>query len=337
MNNVLDLKKDWTIAYKGKKLPATVPGDVTLDLYNNGLIKNPYFGLNHRDLHWITDSDFVYENNFTVSQEIFNSEEILLEFDGIDTFAEIYLNGNLIGYCDNMFLQFTFSVKEYIRKGNNTLRVKMLSTTQKMKTFDGSAYFAVFNVERLFIRKAQCHFGWDWAPDMPGYGIWGDVRIKGVRKARINDVTYKAYNDGNVSLLVELNYGIRPQIDFNGRPIVEHNVDHSQDEIRYTVATRPGEAISESNSTSCQYKIVGRKNFANLKVDNAQLWWPVGYGEQPLYAYKIELIHKGEVIEVKEGRLAFRTVELAQKPVDEQMMGYKILINGKEVFIKGFD
>ena len=312
MNSVLNLKQDWTITYKYKKYPATVPGDVTLDLYNNGLINNPYFGLNHQKLYWIIDNDFVYENVFSVSDDIFNSDEILIEFDGIDTFAEIYLNDTLLGYCDNMFLQFTYSVKDIIKKRGNVLRVKMLSTSKKMKTFDGSGYFAVFYVERLFIRKAQCHFGWDWAPDMPGYGIWGDVRVKGVNKARFTDVSYKAYNDGNVSLFAELNYGIRPQVDFNGKTIAENNVDHSQDEIRYTVATRPNEAITEDNATSCTYKLVGRKNFANLKVDNAQLWWPIGYGAQPLYSYKVELLHKGELIDCKEGRLAFRTVELSQ-------------------------
>ena len=77
-------------------------------------------------------------------EEVFNSEEILLEFDGIDTFAEIYLNNVLLGMTDNMFLQFTYSVKELARKKGNILRVKMLSTTKKMSTFDGSNYFAVF-------------------------------------------------------------------------------------------------------------------------------------------------------------------------------------------------
>ena len=67
MNDVLELRKNWTVEYEDKKLPATVPGDVTLDLYNNGIIKNPYYGLNHRDLHWITDRDFVYENEFSLS------------------------------------------------------------------------------------------------------------------------------------------------------------------------------------------------------------------------------------------------------------------------------
>ena len=335
MKQVLELNRGWTVEYKGNKLPATVPGDVTLDLYENGVIDNPYFGLNHRELHWITDTNFVYENKFSISDEMFNSEEILLQFDGIDTFAEIYLNGVRLGACDNMFLQYSYSVKELVKKEGNLLCVKMLSTTKKMASIDDKGFFGVFNTKRLFIRKAQCHFGWDWAPDMPGYGIWGDVRLLGVKKNRIADVTYKAYNDGNVSLIVELNYSIRPQVDFNGKTIVEHNVEHKDDEIRYTVANVPGVSISSENAKTYLYKIGGRKNFANLKVDAPQLWWPAGYGEQPLYEYRVELLHKGEVVDVVEGKLAFRTVELVQKPVDGQTMGYKFFINGKEVFIKG--
>ena len=131
MNEILTLNKNWTMEYQGKKFAATVPGDVTLDFYNNGLIKDPYYGINHRDLRWIANSDFVYENEFVLPSEILSSEEILLEFDGIDTFAEIYLNDTLLGYCDNMFLQFVYSVKNLIKTGKNVLRVKLLSTTKK--------------------------------------------------------------------------------------------------------------------------------------------------------------------------------------------------------------
>jgi beta-galactosidase/beta-glucuronidase len=93
MNKVLELKNGWFLEYDGKLWPAKVPGDVTLDLFDNKLIKDPYFGLNHRDLHWIRESDFTYKNEFSLSDDVFAEEEILLEFDGIDTFAEIYQVG----------------------------------------------------------------------------------------------------------------------------------------------------------------------------------------------------------------------------------------------------
>ena len=335
MNQILTLNNNWTVNYQGKKLEASVPGDVTLDLYHNDIIQDPYFGLNHRDLRWIFDSDFIYENEFVLSGDILSSEEILLEFDGIDTFAEIYLNDTLLGNTENMFLQYVYSVKDFVKAGKNVLRVKLLSTTKKMDEIDDRGYFGTFNVKRLFIRKAQCHFGWDWAPDMPGYGIWGEVRIKGVSKNRIADVSYKAYNDGNVSLFVELNYTIRPAMAGDGTILEEPNKELKEDILRYTVATRPDEEISDNNAKVCEYKITGSKNFVNMHVDNAQLWWPIGHGEHPLYAYKVELIRGGKVVDMRQGNLAFRTVELAQKPVDDITMGYKLIVNGKEIFVKG--
>ena len=335
MNTVLVLKENWSLLYQGKKLSAKVPGDIALDLYNNREIKDPYYGMNHKDLHFIRDNDFTYENEFFLGEELLSAEELLLEFDGIDTFAEIYLNGTFLGKCDNMFLQYIYSIKDVAKRGKNTLFVKMLSTTKKMDEIDDKGYFGTFNTKRLFIRKAQCHFGWDWAPDMPGYGIWGEVRIKGVHKNRISDVSYKTYSDGNISLFAELTYSIRPQVDFNGKTLVCPNEDCKNDELRYTVALRPNEDLSAENSLTYTYKIGGRKNFANVKIDNPQLWWPVGYGEQPLYAYKVELIRGEEIIDERTGTLAFRTVELQQKPTDGSTMGYKFLINGKEIFIKG--
>ena len=125
MKTQMKLQEGWIFYHDGKQLAAKVPGDVTLDLYENGVIKNPYFGLNHRELHWITDSDFTYENTFDIPDEIYSQEEILLTFDGIDTFAEIYLNGNKLGDCENMFLQYEYSVKELVKQSGNLLQVKL--------------------------------------------------------------------------------------------------------------------------------------------------------------------------------------------------------------------
>lgn len=158
MNNKTELRQNWTISFAEKCIPARVPGDITLDLYNSGLIENPYYGLNHKKLHWITDSDFKYNTVFDLSDEIINSEEIVLEFDGIDTFADIYLNGKFLGHTENMFLKYTFSVKGIVQKNANELSVRMRSAAGIMNGIDDKGYFGVFNTKRLFIRKAQCHF-----------------------------------------------------------------------------------------------------------------------------------------------------------------------------------
>ena len=335
MNNVTLLNENWILKYNGENLKATVPNDVTLDLYANGKIKNPYFGINHKDLHWITDTDFEYVNIFDVPDNIFNEEEILLGFDGIDTFSEITLNGTFLGKTENMFLKYSYSVKDLLKKSGNELVVKMLSTNKKMEEINDEGYFGVFNTKRLFIRKAQCHFGWDWAPDMQGYGICGDVSIRGVKRCRLDNVHYRAFNDGNISLFVDLNYTIRPQMDSNGRIIKESDEELKKDVLRYTVASEPLKSLNEAKTLVEECLITGKKNFKNFYIKNPSLWYPAGYGEQPLYEYKVELIRGGEVIDEITGYFALMEVKLEQRPTSKDTIGYRFIINGVPVFIKG--
>ena len=330
----LKLNKRWTVDFDGNKLPAAVPGDVTLDLWHNNVIDNPYFGMNHKQLHWIINRDFVYETRFDVSDEMFAEQEILLEFDGIDTYADIYLNGKQLGHTQNMFLKYTYSVRDIVKKSGNLLIVKMLSTGQVMDSIDTRGYHGVFNVKRLFIRKAQCHFGWDWAPDMPGYGICGDVRLVGCKKNRISDVHYRAFNNGKLSIFTDLNYTVREHMTEDNQ-LRQCSPECINDALRYIVAKRPDEQISDNNCIVFETKVSGEKNFANFTIENPALWWPNGYGKQPLYEYKVQLVRNGKVADEREGKFAFREISLCQQPYDQMRMQYQLQINGKNVFVKG--
>lgn len=330
----LRLDKEWTLDYDGKQLPAVVPGDVTLDLWRNNIIDNPYFGMNHKNLHWIINRDFIYKTVFDVSDELFDEQEILLEFDSVDTYADIYLNGKYLGHTQNMFLKYTYSVKDVIKRNGNELVVKMLSTGQVMDNIDTSGYYGVFNVKRLFMRKAQCHFGWDWAPDMPGYGICGDVKLVGCAKNRIGNVHYRAFNNGKLSIFVDLNYTVREYIT-DDRQIRKSSPECANDMFRYIIAKRPDEPVSDSNGIVFETKVSGEKNFANFTVETPELWWPNGYGKQPLYEYKVQLMRNGKVMDEYVGKFAFREVALCQQPYDQTRMQYRLQINGKNVFVKG--
>ena len=330
----LKLNKRWTVDFDGNKLPAVVPGDVTLDLWHNNKIDNPYFGMNHKQLHWIINRDFVYETRFDLSDEMFAEQEILLEFDGIDTYADIYLNGKQLGHTQNMFLKHTYSVRDIVKKSGNLLIVKMLSTGRVMDNIDPRGYHGVFNVKRLFMRKAQCHFGWDWAPDMPGYGICGDVRLVGCKKNRISDVHYRAFNNGKLSIFTDLNYTVREHLTEDNQ-LRQCSPECVNDTLCYIVAKRPDEPISDNNCIVFEAKVSGEKNFANFTIENPALWWPNGYGEQPLYVYKVQLIRNGKVMDEYFGKFAFREVTLCQQPYDQTRMQYQMQINGKNVFVKG--
>lgn len=318
-----------------KSIEAAVPGDITADLYRAELISDPYFGFNHKDLAWIQESDFEYVAEFDADGAILSSEEVLLEFDSIDTFSDIYLNGEHLGSTDDMFFKYVFSVKESLKEKGNLLCVKMHSVKKVMDAIDDEGYFGVFNTKRLFIRKTQCHFGWDWAPDMPGYGICGAVRLKGVAKNRIEDVSYVAFNDGTVTLNVELNYTVRCQMDFHGKTLKQPDPARLGDVLRYTVATEPDLPLEKAKTQTRESVITGKKNFKNFFIENPELWYPVGMGKQPLYAYKAELIQGGKVVDERSGYFAFREVVLDQKPTGDDTLGYRFKINGKSVFVKG--
>ncbi len=318
-----------------KSIEASVPGDITADLYRANLVKDPYFGLNHKELDWIQESDFEYTCEFNAESELLSSEEVLLEFDAIDTFADIYLNDNFLGSADDAFLKYTFSVKNLLKSSGNVLRVEMHSVKKEMNKIDDAGYFGVFNTKRLFLRKTQCHFGWDWAPDMPAYGICGEVRLKGRVKNAINDVSYVAFNDGSLTLSVELNYTVRSTMDFYGKTLKQPDPERLNDKLRYTVALQPDVALENARTQTYESVITGKKNFKNFFIKNPELWYPIGVGAQPLYAYKVELIQGGKVVDERVGNLAFREVKLEQKPTDSDTIGYRFIINEKSVFVKG--
>lgn len=332
-----DMKlQNWRLKNEERNLDeqASVPGDITWDLYRAGVVEDPYFGFNHKSISWIAKEDFDYETTFSL-KEAKEDEDVLLTFEGIDTFSEIYLNGELLGKTDNMFLGYSYTITDLVKKGENKLVVRMRSTVREMERVNVDGYFGVFNSKRLFIRKAQCHFGWDWAPDMPGYGIYGDVTISFVHRYRIAETRYETTNDGTVKLFANLNYTARPRVDNYGK-IVSNVADVCKnDEIRYTLCKTPNMSVDECDAVVYAHKVRGAKNFVNLRVPDPKLWWPSGYGEQPLYEYKIELIRDGVALDERRGRLAFRSVELLQEPIDEEKTGYKLRINGRDIFVKG--
>ena len=326
--------KEWRLAELGSNdsITVNVPGDITHDLHKAGLIPDPYFGYNHRECYDMCRKDYVYTTNFDLSTKVdFSKENLYVTFNGIDLFADIYLNGVLIGSSDNMFKKFKFDISEMAKEKGNVLEVKMHSTITAMENLDCKNYFGVFNTPRVLLRKKQCDFGWDWAANIPGYGIWKDVVVSTEAKERISEVRYVAGMDKKAIFVVDLNYCYRSHYDNDGNFV--EIINPHKDELRFSLAKTPGGKLE--NVETKVIAVQGRKHFVTFNNPDAKLWWPSGYGEQPLYVYKVELIRDGEVVSTKEGYMAYRSVELVQEALNDEMLGYQIKINGKNVFIKG--
>ncbi|MGN1061557.1 MAG: glycoside hydrolase family 2 protein, partial [Candidatus Scatosoma sp.] len=180
------------------------------------------------------------------------------------------------------------------------------------------------NKERIFLRKEQCCFGWDWAPDLPGYGIWDDVILSYRPVCAINDVRYKADVKGRVTFYAELNYNVRKE---------EYRKFAETDRLRYTIERAPG--VGYADAIVLELPVTGAKNFGSLYVKDARLWNPIGYGTPALYAYKTELIRNGEILDFKTGTIGFRSVDLIEEAIGNDRMSFKLRINGTDVFVKG--
>lgn len=322
---------NWKLIFDDKTIPAQVPGDITVDLYRAGIVKDPYFGLNYKEIEWVARRDFTYQTVIVADDELLQNESVSVVFDGIDVFSDVYLNGKHLGETKNMFLQYRFEIRPLLQKGNNVLTVEMHSTLNIMDKIDTTGYYAIFNEPRMFVRKAQCHFGWDWAPKICAYGIWNNVYVEGKSKQCIDDVFVVADDKGNLTLSVTLNYNINATYDTLGVMAPGSYEENLGDKLHYYVSETP---FAEPNLYK-GFDVIGKRNFACFVNKQAQLWWPLGYGEQPLYNYRVELERDGKIISVKSGRFGYRSVRLLEEPKADTLLGYQLQVNGVDVFVKG--
>ncbi|MFV8326279.1 beta-mannosidase [Flavobacterium sp. ZS1P14] len=162
---------------------ATVPGEVHTDLLNNKLIPDPFYRDNEKKLQWIEKKNWEYKTSFSVNPSILKQKQVELVFDGLDTYADVYLNNQLVLKADNMFRQWRVAVKKYLRPGQNKLTVVFQSAQNKVDSLAKQDLpFVIPDNPRVYVRKAQYHFGWDWGPKFTTCGIWKAVRLESYDK-----------------------------------------------------------------------------------------------------------------------------------------------------------
>ncbi|MFV8339697.1 beta-mannosidase [Flavobacterium sp. LB3P21] len=180
-NSLIVLKNGWQFRQEKtvKWNAATVPGEVHTDLLNNKLIPDPFFRDNEKKLQWIEKKNWEYKTSFQVTPEALKKKNAALVFDGLDTYATVYLNGKQILKANNMFRQWRVDVKKYLNPGTNKLVVVFLSAQNVVDLLAKKDLpFVIPDNPRLYVRKAQYHFGWDWGPKFTTCGIWKEVRLE---------------------------------------------------------------------------------------------------------------------------------------------------------------
>ena len=313
-------------------IEATIPGSVYQALLDAGIIENPFYRDNELKILPLMDNDFEYSTEFELSREDLQMDGLLLRFDGIDTLADIFLNDELLGTAYNMHRIWEYDLLETdaTREGKNTLRVCLHSPTKYIKeenekVYTGGVSEAMEGYPHL--RKAHCMFGWDWGPRIPDAGLFRDVSILGIRKERIEQVYITQIHD-----IKDNPCESKVILDFD---ISLEQFDEAQSEIRITV-TGP-------NHDEYQYKEqksadLSGESDEDMKITilNPQIWWPNGYGKQPLYDVKVELLWGEELLDVWERRIGLRTITMNTEK-DEWGECFAHEVNGVKIFAMGAD
>lgn len=307
---------------------ASVPGSVYSDLLKNHKMEDPYYRDNELKALKLMDNDYEYVTKFDVPMDMLMCDSILLHFDGLDTLADIYLNGYHTALVNNMHRIWEFEVKKWLVKENNELKIVFHSPTRFIEEEDkkkhiGGSYDAMRGFSQL--RKAHCMFGWDWAPRLPDMGIWRDIKLIGVNKGRIESIYItQKHEDGKVTLKFKIDIeaaGCSHSIRFH-----DASYDPLDMGYMYTVTITDSEGKQKTYGDSPQ-KIV---------IDNPKLWWPNGYGSQPLYRIKAELMKDGETIDTWEKKIGLRTMTVCTQK-DEYGESFSNEVNGICIFAMGAD
>lgn len=296
------------------EIPCSLPCDNASVLLENNLIPDPYFGKNEETVQWIARKDWTFAGIFQV-EEINPESEYFLNLDSVDTVAEIYLNGHHIGSTENMFLRFREWVREYLIPGENRLEIRIqspLTAAQERKEkypypLAGNANNAVENLQ--FLRKVQSSGGWDWGICLPVSGIYGEMYLREVSSARIEHVDVEQlFSEEGVQVKIHV------ELEAWKSGTVPVAVKLAEEEIRKSVEVSSGRT---------------KETFSFL-IRDPELWYPVGYGEQPLYDLSVETD-----CEKREQKIGLRQVELLQTPDGEHSAEFCFRINGVRVFCKG--
>lgn len=329
----MEISENWVLKTgNGECFSVQVPGSVYHDLMENGRMEDPYYRDNELKALKLMEEDYTYETKFDAPEEMLAQEEVHLVLEGIDTIADIYLNGKKIAYTDNMHRTWEFAVKHLLKEKDNTLRVSLHSPITYIKemnekdpvlgTTDAMAGFP-------YIRKAHCMFGWDWGPRLPDAGIWKPVKLIAFSKARFDSVYIRQIHEaGNVWVKEEIDLEV---LEKEGCFRVGKDTKKLEGFYVKTIITAP-------DGTSQEY--TQEEMVAGVLIKNPKLWWPSGYGEQPLYEVKNILVtcdeNGEEVLDFYSRRIGLRTMKMVQEK-DQYGESFCHEVNGVRIFAMGAD
>ncbi|MFN2302176.1 MAG: glycoside hydrolase family 2 protein, partial [Anaerolineales bacterium] len=300
-------------------IPVSLPGEVHIALMDAGRIPDPFVAENELQVQWVAKKDWVFEGLIEVSDDLLNEEQVMLCFDGLDTLAEVKLNGTLLGQTDNAFRKYSWEVKRLLHLGENQIVILFNSPVRYIGTHQA--------IEPLpspgqsipggsYLRKAPCQWGWDWGPMLPPIGIWKPARLEGYSNAKLVSAHLQQEHQFDATVTVKVD-GI---ID---------NWSEETLQLCLTMCDPQGNIFA----TSC--KILEQSANVSIDIPSPMLWWPNDYGAQSLYQVRVCLRKLDEtLLDERNYQLGLRTLVLAQEK-DEFGVSFTFVVNGVPIFAKG--
>lgn len=315
------LDNGWQMHQVGQDewIPATVPGSVYGDLLTAGKMGDPFWKDNEDAALKLMEHDYEYVTHFSCEKELLVLSEVLLQFDGLDTIADITLNGSQLGHVENMHRTWIYPVKHLLNEGENELRIHFYSPTKYIAdAYEKAPTKGTEDAMNGFVhlRKAHCMFGWDWGAHLPDAGIFRPVHLLGIDTAYLDTVEVLQYHeDGKVRI--------------HCNPVIEtmEQSAHTKQELPVTItlADPDGERIFQGSAGE------------DILVSDPMLWWPNGYGTQPLYTIMAELKKEdGTVIDCWTRRIGLRTITM-DRTKDQWGERFATCVNGVNIFSMGAD
>ncbi|MGN0666006.1 MAG: glycosyl hydrolase 2 galactose-binding domain-containing protein [Huintestinicola sp.] len=312
---------------------AAVPGSVYSALLDGGKMADPYYGENEYISTRICDDDFTFKRAFDLNGDMLSADRILLKFNGVDTIADIILNGVVIGSTDNMHREWVYDVTDYVDEKDNILAVCLKSPTKYIA--EKNAEEPLWGVSSTMegyphIRKAHYMYGWDWGPKLPDMGIWRDVMLVGVKGGIIDSIYVKqdhsdiGNNVVHLDITAELGYVTRPGL-----------------RLLLTILHPEKKGISAGTGVVMTFDAAETEKTVRVDITDPELWFPRGYGKQPLYEIKAELMICGEetseeIVCTETMKIGLRTVTVSRTP-DAEGDGeeFAFVVNGLKIFAMG--
>jgi beta-mannosidase len=302
--------------------PAQVPGNVHLDLLRNKLIPDPFYRDNEAKLQWIENAEWEYRTTIQAPPDLLSHKNIELVFEGLDAYAEVYINEKLVLTADNMFREWRVDVKPDLKAGVNQVRVVFPSPIQAAaKIAAGDKWRAQTHTEeKTYVRKAAYEYGWDWGPRFVTSGIWRPVQLEVWDAARISNIHVAQHDVTSAVASVNAQIEVTATEQAAGKLSLSYSLTGKKTEVSRDVDLHPG---------------VNHVDIP-LEIQRPELWYPAGYGAQPIYEFKAQLKFGNRAADEATARTGLRSIVL-RRDIDQWGRSFEFVLNGIPVFGRGAD